>query len=462
MINIILIIPPSPDKRIVLRSTDCSFESKGNYLFHPVDFLAVTSCLRPEDGVSFIDGTCDKLSESQFFDEIDKVQGDMVFVLLSNAAWDSDYYYFKETIKRLPGIPVYVIGDIFLDEDFREKILKECDGVVFHPYSLELDKMLRVNDNEDEVLPGVVTKSKQQFFTTPKKLGMIHDNIPRHELFMKPGYRFPFARHFRFATVMAAYGCPHVCSFCANSNFPPAIRPHSSILKELAYLERIGIEEIFFGDCIFGFYKKESVPLLEEMKKRFRFSWSCFISHQACSLEMLELMHEAGCHTIIVGIESSSSSTLQGYKRSLTKSKLEPLIIHANNLKMSVCADFILGLENETEEDVRNTIEYGLKLPLDFASFNIVVPCPGTAIRENLKKQGVPSSDLTNYDVLGRSGNIGNKYLSGKEIIKLRNSAVRRFYLRPSLLFRRLRKTSSWEHFKIQFLEMISILRKVS
>jgi coproporphyrinogen III oxidase-like Fe-S oxidoreductase len=36
---------------------------------------------------------------------------------------------------------------------------------------------------------------------------------------------------------------------------------------------------------------------------------------------------------------------------------------------MSTCADFIIGLEHETEEDIVNTLEGALRLPIDFASF---------------------------------------------------------------------------------------------
>ncbi len=459
--NIILVIPPSPDKRQITRLSFCSFESKGNYLLHPRDFLAITSCLNPEDTVSFVDGTCDRFSEEEFFNKVSELKGDMLFFLLSNVCWDSDYYLFQKTIKYFPGIPVFVLGDIFLDEEFREKILVECNGVVFFPYKLDLEKMLNIN-NKDDLLPGVFTKSGQAFFDQPKRMTLLSENLPRHEIFIKPGYRFPFAKHFKFATVVFAYGCPHRCSYCGFENMPPSVRPHTSVIKELDTLERLRIKEIFFHDSIFGFYKKESIPLLEEMKKRFEFSWTCFTSHQIYTPELLDLMHAAGCHTVIVGIESSSTASLGGYSRRFDKNKLEAMVNHANKLKMSICADFIIGLEEETEEDIWNTINYGLRLPLDFASFNVIVPAPGSSVRENLKKKGIPSSELVNFDALGRSGCIGNRHLSGERILELRNKAVKKFYLRPSLLFRILRKTSSWEHFKIQFLEFISILKKAS
>jgi anaerobic magnesium-protoporphyrin IX monomethyl ester cyclase len=461
MVDIILVIPPSPAHRKIARFSFQSFESKGSYLFQPREYLAITSCLKPGDGAVFIDGTCDNLEDEDYFCQLQEIdKGDILFFSLSNVCWDSDYDYFRKTVKLFPDIPVYVSGDIFLDIDFREKILSDCDGVVFLPYGLNLEKMAAFRKTDVEPLPGVSTKSEQNVFSGPKKITKILDGYPRHELFLNPGYRFPFARHNEFATMVTAYGCPNACSYCGSSNFPPAVRSHGAVLREMEHLADLGIKELFLYDLTFGFHKKESIPLLEEMKKRFGFSWTCFTNHQVCTPEFLELMHEAGCHTIMVGVDSSRVETLKDYKRSFRKDKLESLIEKANKLKMSVCADFIIGLEDETEDDIRSTINYALKLSIDFASFNVIVPTPGTLIRENLKRSGVSSADLTNFDSLGYAGNIGNKHLSGQRIIELRNDAVKKFYLRPSLILRRLRKTSSWKHFTIQFREMLSLFAK--
>ena len=113
------------------------------------------------------------------------------------------------------------------------------------------------------------------------------------------------------------------------------------------------------------------MALLQKMDERFHFSWSCFFHPQLYSPELLELMYASGCHTIMIGIESADLSSLRRYKRRVSKENLENLLDKANQLNMNVCADFVLGLEHETEADVKNTIHYALTLPIDFASFNM-------------------------------------------------------------------------------------------
>ncbi|MBI07444.1 MAG: hypothetical protein CMM54_10735 [Rhodospirillaceae bacterium] len=462
MTRVLLIIPPSPDNRHIARFSFQSYESKGNYHLQPKELMAITGCLAEKDEVTFIDGTCDKQSEAEFLSKIDRLDGDIVFFSMSNTVWKSDYRYLHEVKSRLADIPIYVQGDIFLDKDAREFILSECDGVVFYPYMLEVAEMAGARQNGGGPYPGVYTASDQTFFGHhSNRLHHISSGIPRHDIFLKSGYRFPFAKHKKFATVVTTYGCPFVCSYCGSANLPPGIRPTGSILEELRHIEALGVKELWFYDSTFGFYKKETVPLLEEMARRHNFSWSTFTNHQICTPDFLKLMNDAGCHTVILGVDSASEKNLKTFRRNSTLTKLELAIATANDLKMNICADFILGLENETRSDVEKTISYALKLPIDYASFNVIVPTPGTSVSEKLKQQGASIFDLVNFDSLGKAGNIGNKHLSGDEIIALRNRAVKKFYLRPRHLARRLMKTTSFEHFQIQFEEMAAIVGKV-
>ena len=177
--------------------------------------------------------------------------------------------------------------------------------------------------------------------------------------------------------------------------------------------------------------------------------------------DLLKLMKDAGCHTIIIGIDSQNLDSLKQYKRNVQTKKLEDLIYHANDLKINVCADFILGLEHETEQDIINTVEYSLKLPLDFASFNIAAPLPGSDIRKKAFGDGTMKFGEEGFDTLGFGGVLGNKNIKKDKLIELRDMAVKKFYFRWSYFLRRILRTKSFEHFIIQLKEMIFLFRKV-
>lgn len=463
LIKIALINPPSPDKRKIIRLIDCGHETKGNYLWQPSDFMIITSLLKPEDDAILIDGTADSLNENEFLREIEDLNDiDILFFAFAGACWNSDYSYFKKIREVLPECPIYVFGDIFLEKEYQEIILKECNGIIYQPFLLELEKMADIKNNVYEKLAGISLNPENDVLKDKKHYKV--DNIsslPRHEIFIQPGYRFPFARHFKFSTVTVTWGCPFNCSYCPDSKFSTFSRNYENVLEELEYLKKLNIKELFFADKTFGFPQETVIPLLREMiNKKFGFSWSCYHNPQLYTSELLELMANAGCHTIIIGIDSVNYESLSQYNRNLTKEKAEELIAHANKLNINVCADFILGLEHESEQDICKTIDYALKLPLDFVSFNIAAPTPGSSIRENAIKEGKLTNSVEGFDSLGNKQILGNNYVTSKRLLELKRKALIRFYLKPSYLLRRIKKTTSIEHFLIQLNEMISIFKK--
>ncbi|MDA8105488.1 MAG: radical SAM protein [Nitrospiraceae bacterium] len=460
--DVLFVIPPSPEHKLIIRMIDCSYETKANYLWQPNDFIIMTSLLNESDNAFFVDGTADQLDPVAFREQLRKSRCDILVFALSSVCWESDYRFFQDAGKMFHDVPIFVLGDIFLEDSYRQQILMECDGIIYNPFQLDFASMLLMPGNRKGAsLPGICTRPGQRFFESGTQPIRITAGTPRHELFMKRRYRFPFARHFRFTTVTTMWGCPFSCTYCTDSNFPPLVRSHGDVIRELAYIRDLGIKELFIADKAFGFFSSEAVPILEEMTKSFRFAWSCYFHPQVYNARILEMMHAAGCHTIIVGIDSANVPALRRYKRVVDPIKIDAIIAHANRLGMSICADFILGLEHETARDVKRTIDYALKLPIDYASFNVAAPLPGSDIRKKAIHSGKMSFGVEGFDTSGRGGIIGSDSISVDVIKRLRREAFIKFYLRPSYLLRRLRKVASTEHLAVQLIEMLSMLKKI-
>ncbi len=457
--HVAFVIPPSPGRRKIIRLIDCSHEAKADYLWQPGDFMIISSLLASEDRASLIDGTADGLQEEEFFRQVGDIRPDLVFFALSGVCWESDYCYFNKVRQHFKSLPFYVIGDIFQEQDYLPFILRQCNGVVVNPFLLELEKMADMGRNRPAAFRGVRTKPENTR-DGEKRVTFVDSNSPRHELFQKRGYGFPFARHFRFTSVTTMWGCPFSCSYCPDSNFPPFVRKWEDVVRELYSVHSLGIKELFFADKTFGYPRDNAVHLLREMAGKFNFSWSCHLHPNMYDKDLLELMRSAGCHTLIVGIDSADPDSLKRYHRRVEMSRIDGLISHADRLGMSVCADFILGLEHEGEDDILNTIRYALRLPIDFASFNIAAPLPGTIIRRKAMQSGKMKFGVGGYDTLSHKGDLGISSVSHERVRRLRNQAVRRFYLRPSYLLRRLGKTVSLEHLLVQLSQMQALFRK--
>jgi anaerobic magnesium-protoporphyrin IX monomethyl ester cyclase len=64
--------------------------------------------------------------------------------------------------------------------------------------------------------------------------------------------------------------------------------------------------------------------------------------------------------------------------KALTPIKLERALMWAKKAGIKNWGYFIIGLPGETEETIRQTIDFSKKLPLDIALFHVAAPYPGT------------------------------------------------------------------------------------
>ena len=123
------------------------------------------------------------------------------------------------------------------------------------------------------------------------------------------------------------------------------------------------------------------------------------------------------------------------------------MLDYADKINLSVCADFIIGLPHENKQDIINTIEYAKKIKIDFASFNIAAPLPGSVFRKDAIKSGIIDHESL-HDTL--HSNLSVSEIPLNDILKIREKANFTFYLRWKIIFNRLKRLKSYEHFLIQ------------
>jgi radical SAM superfamily enzyme YgiQ (UPF0313 family) len=261
------------------------------------------------------------------------------------------------------------------------------------------------------------------------------------------------------SVVLTDYGCPYPCTFCVIPTLGFALRPVTDVLEELAHLRRLGVREIFFIDQTFGVRRERTLELCRAMTaQRFGFRWSCFSRADVATPEVLAAMAEAGCHTIIFGVESGNEETLLRARKLLTLNQIEQGLVACQRAGIRTAGTFILGLPGETREQVQKTIAWSLRLPLDFASFNVAVPRAATLLRAEALRAGLISRATQIMDQSGLAGAMRTQQLSAQEVLDLRREALRRFYLRPGYLLRRLLGLRSWRDFFTQAVDGWSVL----
>jgi len=454
----VLLLNP-PGRNVYVRDYYCSKTSKSNYLFQPIDLLMLTGRLALRFEVDFIDAIADRIDEDKCFNLIDALSPEVIISLIGAVSSKEDLPFLERLKKEKRCIAVS--GDVTL-ENTKEWLIDHpfIDAVIMDFTSEDVIYYL---EGEDEVITNMVYRTKEgikdarclrsenEEFVLP---------IPKHELFNSKNYRFPFVRHKNFSTVLTDYGCPFKCSFCVMSTLGYRYRKVENVIEELKLLKKLGKKEIFFLDQTFGINKKRTIELCHRIKEeRFYFGWVCYSRVDIISDELIKEMKEAGCHTIIFGVESSSEEILRKYQKGYNKTQIEKTFGLCKKYNIRTVATFILGLPEETHETAMETIEFLKKIECDFASFNIAVPRMNTPFRREAIERGFIASDLEVLDQGGSFIAMSTNHLTIAQVEELKKRAIKEFYLRPSYLWKRLKAISSFYEFKEQVYEGLVLLR---
>lgn len=465
MKQVLFVNPPTPDRRKYTRNVDSASESKGNYLLQPFDFLLLSGSFpREHFEIEFIDAVANRWDLEKVFSLLKDKKPDIVVTAVIDALWATDRQFLDSLRILFPEACILSFGDALLEDKNAFDALRAADGIIASPLTFKPGNL--INWTRDEVQKSSDLLGLRKIGEEPKVVKastVAHIEQPRHELFLHDSYRWPFASYKRYSTVITSWGCPFTCSYCTASQLPSLYRSSEDVLIELESLQKLGVREIYFGDKSFGLPLQNTLSILQGMiEKKFSFSWSSYFHPNQYTPDLLELMKKSGCHTLIIGIETEDLASLKKYRRHVSRERIEGLIKHANKLKINICGDFLFGLLDEGEKEILKSIDYATRLKIDYASFNIASPLPNSSIKQAAVADGRMKADDHHFDTVGSARILSARHVSGDRLRDLRNRAVRRFYLRPGYLVKRLSRLRGFEHFMIQFEEMFELLKKSS
>ena len=422
-----------PGKSSYLRDYYCNNISKSSYLHYPMDLLYMTGRLNENNyDVTVLDALAKKYTAEKTLEKISEINPDFLVSLVGSISWDEDKEFLKKVKAKNPKLKIVGTGDIFLDEGVQ--IIKEnsfFDGCIldFSDNSiLNILKKLNESPNGKEPIENCIYKEngsgpiKGQITRIKGEFSL---PMPKHEYFPLKEYRYAFSRNFPTAHLMTDFGCAFNCSFCPIrvDNLGFKVRPVDEIIEELKYLKSLGVKELYFRDQTFGANKKRAIELCERMvKENLKFSWHCFSRVDVMNEELLDAMKSSGCHTIIFGIETVNEKTLQDVHKRINAEKIENAFALCKKKNIRRAATFIIGLPGENEEDIMRTVDFAMEIDCTFASFNVAGIRPGTEWSHNPEKI---------------------HFLPHEELEKIRNKAIKKFYLRPGYIIGRIKEIST-------------------
>ncbi|MEK6964465.1 MAG: radical SAM protein [Nanoarchaeota archaeon] len=464
----VLLLNP-PGRKMYIRDYYCSKVSKANYYPQPVDLLTQSGWLATKYEVKLIDAIVDEINEKDCLAQIYELNPDIILFITGSVSWDEDLPFLEKVAKinstnvlssakslpRRKDLIMVGSGDIF-KENGHEKIKKYpwINAVVLN---FSTDGVLQfLQGNEDQITDLIYRTKKGEIKSAPEsdKRGEWKLPMPRQDLFVGKNYRYPFATGYPMATMLTNYGCPYKCTFCIMSTLGYTFRKVPEIIAEMKVLKKLGVKYIYFSDQTFGVHKPINQELCKAMiKEKFGFQWVCFSRVDVMDELTLTFMKQAGCDTIMFGVEFADDKLLDIYIKDFHTDQVRKTFHLARKVGIKTMGTFLMGVPEENEEDCLRTIEFAKELKCDYASFNFAVPRMGTGLRKKALEQKLITKDVEIMDQAGTFVAMGSNYLTKKQISRLRRRAIITFYFRPWYVINRFRKLRSWPEFKTQFLE---------
>jgi radical SAM superfamily enzyme YgiQ (UPF0313 family) len=185
-------------------------------------------------------------------------------------------------------------------------------------------------------------------------------------------------------------GCRFACDFCSIRTFyQDNIRARSpqSVVDELKQLSTRKL--IFFVDDNL-FNSRKALDALLEAIRPLKLRWSCQISIDVARDEqLLDRMAEAGCVFVLVGFESLSEANLRqmGKRWNRVSGDYLSVVKKFHRRGMAVYGTFVFGYDEDTQETIRQSLEFAMEAKLEIANFNPLTPTPGSPLYERLKRE---------------------------------------------------------------------------
>ncbi|MBN1898554.1 MAG: radical SAM protein, partial [Spirochaetes bacterium] len=471
-LKILIINPPRVNGYPVVREERYEHKDVGS-VYPPLSLLYIASSLE-EQGFKpiLIDANGFDISWNELTAKIDTLRSDIV---ITRCGFDTQ----KEDLKVLEYVKTKFKSITVL----RNKIISDVDNLKKELLRKNKYIDIFIDDEPDMVIPDLIKilqkkglkgikKAKGISFLLKNKMistGPVKpkdiDTIPFPAYHLLPSLKVYHTGILNgpFATVITSRGCPFHCTFCAYARMGCRFRKPESVIKELKILKKIHhIKSVLFFDDLVGLKKGYFERICELLiQERLDLKWVACTRANLLNERMVDLMKQAGCVEVPIGIESGSVSVLEKTKKGVTLDDIRKAAILLKTHGILFYGLVIIGLPGETRKTVKETIQFIKEIDPFYTQFCFATPFPNTDIYRYYKNNELLlTEDYSQYTPISSVPVIRTKELSGNDLVELKNYAYRKLVLRPGYLLKKIR-LFDWKWNIQGFIRILGVIGRI-
>jgi radical SAM superfamily enzyme YgiQ (UPF0313 family) len=443
-------------------------------IWPPLTLAILASIAKKYGETRLIDWNVEDMSIDEMLEAVVSFTPDIIVSCPTFPSIESDAFFAEKVKECCPEIVILGFGVFFtLLEETSLRDIKSYDVAIYGEPEATFEELLVNYQSSGKIIPiqGLIWRESDQVKKgDPRPFIQDIDTIPMasRDLFKNERYKLPHNGH-PFTLVNVARGCPYPCIFCtANIYYGKKLRHHSVeyVINEIEMcIKEHGIQDFLFWEEVFTLEKSFGIALCDEIIRRgLKISWMTTTRADLIDEDILRKMKAAGCTLLGMGIESCSQEILNNAKKNETVEQIVKAIKLCKKVKIPTMGHFIFGLPGETELTAQETIKFIRTLGLDYMQCYCAVPIPKTPLGEMAREKGwITAKNWSEYDYGGSSVmNIGS--VSPADVDRYRQTAFRKFYLRPKFILKQLTTIKSFRQIMqaANFLKWMKTKPKVS
>ncbi len=242
---------------------------------------------------------------------------------------------------------------------------------------------------------------------------------------------YPTLRNSPYNNIWTSRGCPYSCHYCFNHKYKQLYkglgkmvrrRSVESSINEMKELKNIGSKCFNIIDDNFLFSEDWVLEFCKKYEQSINLPFLCNSTANNITSDVVAALKKAGCRMVLFAIESGQESIR---KKVYNKPVSDDSIYNAAEILHSYDMPFLtynmVGLPEETLEDIYSTIEINQKIKPTYAWCSIIQPYPGTKILEHFNNQGTKLKQDFTYSIFTSS------VIDDKEKMKIISNAQKLF-----------------------------------
>lgn len=198
--------------------------------------------------------------------------------------------------------------------------------------------------------------------------------------------------------LITSRGCPFRCAYCGSHTIwgrKVRFRSAKNIVDEIREVhDKYGTDYFIFWDDIFTFNRKRVIEICNLiMENNIKIRWRCITRADMIDEELISIMKKAGCDLFDIGVESGSERILKSINKKISLERVKGVSKSFKKLNMNWAAFFMIGLPNETKEDMFKSLEFMKQIKPQKGIVSIFTPLPGTELFDEVVQLGLINRD---------------------------------------------------------------------